>query len=293
MDYPKNRLIVNGVDLTEKFKMVLSDGYTLAPPSPKTYIVDIPGGNGKLDLTESLIGDTVYDNRTQEFTFYLINVDNFEKVKTEVSNFLHGRAFDYKLTMDADYTYHGRFSVTSYAHAGMNNGIVGTIVISIDANPFKYKETQTHKIDAVGGKTVYLPSGRMRVTPIVIASIPVRIIHKGEVIDLPAGTWVVDNVTFNGGENEVYLRTKEVHNLLWRDLQAYTWKEFGATRLYEWYTSKGKNVTYSANTWGDLESYTWGELNTLVGNTWAEVEGEYADVASVDSIYISYEWGDL
>ena len=90
MNYPKNRLIVNGVDLTEKFKMVLSDGYTLTPPSPKTYIIDIPGGHGKLDLTESLFGDVPYDNRKQEFTFYIINVEDFEKAKTEISNMLHG-----------------------------------------------------------------------------------------------------------------------------------------------------------------------------------------------------------
>ena len=103
-DLPNNRLIVNGVDLSIRFQMVLLDGYTLEPPEPKTYTVDIPGGNGVIDLTEALTGDVAYKNRKQEFTFAVIDVKNFEKVKTEVSNFLHGRAFDYTMTMDPGYT---------------------------------------------------------------------------------------------------------------------------------------------------------------------------------------------
>ena len=77
MNYPKNRLIVNGVDLAERLKMILTDDYTFTPPSIKTYKVDIPGGHGQLDLTEALFGDVVYDNRKEEYTFNLIDVDNF------------------------------------------------------------------------------------------------------------------------------------------------------------------------------------------------------------------------
>ena len=68
-DLPDNRLIVNGVDLSVTYQMVLLDGYTLEPPKPKTYTVDIPGGNGVIDLTEALTGDVSYSNRTQKFTF--------------------------------------------------------------------------------------------------------------------------------------------------------------------------------------------------------------------------------
>ena len=126
-NYPKNRLIVGGVDLSERFKMVLLDGYTLTPPSPKTYIVDIPGGNGKLDLTESLFGDVTYDNRKLEFTFAIIGTENFEAVKTEITNFLHGKMLYFQMTMDPGYTYHGRFTISSYEHGMYDIGKVGCI----------------------------------------------------------------------------------------------------------------------------------------------------------------------
>ena len=88
---PNNRLIVNGVDLSVRFQIALIDGYELNPPEPKTYTVDIPGGNGVIDLTEALTGDVAYNNRSQKFTFICINPNDFEKVKTKISNFLHGR----------------------------------------------------------------------------------------------------------------------------------------------------------------------------------------------------------
>ena len=70
---PDNRLIVNGIDLSMKYGLILIDGYELDPPSPKTTTVDIPGANGSIDLTEALNGDVVYDNRTKKFVFKIGN----------------------------------------------------------------------------------------------------------------------------------------------------------------------------------------------------------------------------
>ena len=120
---PNNRLIVNGVDLSTEYGMILLDGYTLSPPEPKTYTVDIPGGDGVIDLTEGLTGDVAYNNREQEFTFAIIDVDNWERSKTMISNFIHGRLYDYKMTMDPEYTYHGRFTVEEYGHAALTRAI--------------------------------------------------------------------------------------------------------------------------------------------------------------------------
>ena len=43
------------------------------PPTPKTKYQDIPGANGKLDLSEALTGYPVYDNRIGSFEFYVMN----------------------------------------------------------------------------------------------------------------------------------------------------------------------------------------------------------------------------
>lgn len=261
-NYPNNRLIVNGVDLTEKFKMVLVDGYTLSPPSPKTYTVDIPGGNGKLDLTEALIGDIVYGNRKQEFIFYAINTENFEKLKTEVSNFLHGQAFYYQMTMDPEYTYHGRFTVSSYSHSKYTVGVVGTIKIKIEADPFKFKKAQIVKVNAVGGQVLNLKSGRMSVRPMIETDGFTKIIYNNKLETLSQGTWDINDFILTEGDNEVYVNSFDIRNLKWKELKTdkITWDDFKKQRLFEWYKYNGNGV-YANKTWANLA-----EANVLCEN---------------------------
>lgn len=291
MNYPNNRLIVNGVDLSAEFKMVLVDGYTLTPPQPKTYIVDIPGGDGELDLTESLIGDTVYGTRTQEFIFYIIDVKDFEKVKTKVSNFLHGKAFDYKITMDPEYTYHGRFTVTAYQHSRYNAGLLGYIKVSIKSDPYKFKAEQVYKVDAVGGRIVYLESGRKRVRPTIETDCFVKVIYDNKLITLQQGTWNINDLLLTNGTNELYFNSFDIRNLTWGNLKnnSVTWGEFKKEPLFEWYKSNGDG-TMVIKKWEHFADLTWADVE---GKTWAEQTHMSEVTKEVENIYIKYEWGDL
>ena len=142
-EYPKNRLIVGdadsgvNIDLTVKFGMILLDGYSINPPTLKTYYVDVPGSDGKLDLTDVLMGRAAYNNRTMEFTFCVIGVTDIEAKKQEINEFLHGKAYDFKITMDPNYIYHGRFMISEYSHGVYNVGKVLSFKLSIDADPYK------------------------------------------------------------------------------------------------------------------------------------------------------------
>lgn len=290
-EYPNNRLVVNGVDLTTEFGIILGDGYTMEPPSPKTYMVDIPSGNGKLDLTESLFGDTVYENRKQEFTFYAINTKNFQELKTKVSNFLHGKSFNYTMTMDPGYIYHGRFSISSYEHSAYASGILGVIKITVDADPYKYKSTKVYSLNAIGGNIFNFESGRKRVTPIFESSGYLKVIYKGKTTTLQKGTWSVNDLQFTNGINTLYLCSYDVHNITWKDLKTtpVTWGQFGQKKLFEWYKSNGSgNIV--AKTWGDLNNVTW---SSLASKTWASQMYKYEETGTIENVYMKYEWGDL
>ena len=290
-NYPDNRMIVNGVDLTEEFKMVLMDGYTLKPPSPKTYTVEIPCGNGLLDLTESLLGDTAYENREQEFTFYAINTTEFEKVKTQVTNFLHGKAFDYEITMDPGYTYHGRFAVSEYNHSAYASGIVGAIKVSIDAKPFKYKKTQNCIINAIGGNMYHFESGRERVRPVIETDGYLKVIYNGKLTVLSKGAWTINDILFTCGSNEVYFNSYDIHNLKWSQLinKGITWGKFKQYRLFEWYKLNGDTdlVRY---TWNDLSTTKWSELSNV---DWNSLNYGVEIPDNIKDIVVKYEWGDL
>ena len=293
-DYPNNRLIVDGVDLTIRFQMALLDGYTLSPPEPKTYTVDIPGGDGVIDLTQSLTGDVAYKNRQQTFPFMVVNPDSFERVKTDVSNFLHGKEFDYQITMDPGYTYHGRFTVTEYSHAlYAYPGLVGTFMVSVDADPYKLKGRMTYQLNATGGKMFRLESGRKPVHPVIECTQPCRVRWKDVVTIVPVGTYRLNDVLFTDGFNEIYINSRELFNTSWADL--------------------GSDGTY-AMTWDSASSYRWDDIQRMDGNImdvprqWSEISGlrweELADKAWADidfrteeapdtSVYLSYDWKDL
>lgn len=291
MDYPNNRLIVNGVDLTQKFQMILADGYTLTPPSIKTYTVDIPGGHGKLDLTEALFGDVAYNNRKQEFIFYLINVKDFEKAKTDISTMLHGKYFEYKMTMDPEYTYKGRFTIDSYLHTAFASGNLGEIKISIDADPFKYKKDRVFVISAIGGETYSFESGRKRVLPSIETDGLLKVIYNGKLFTLPKGTWKLNELVFNSGQNEVYFNSFDVRNLTWGQLKDTTnWGQFKEKKLYEWYKSNGDG-TYVFTTWDSLDPrHSW---EYYKGKAWKDIVYMWDKVKDVSDSYIKYEWGDL
>ena len=290
-DLPNNRLIVNGVDLTAKYGMILTDGYSIDPPEPKTYEVDIPGGDGKIDLTETLLGDTAYKNRTMEFEFYLIDVEDYEDIMTEINKFLHGKSYDFKLTMDVDYTYHGRFTVSNMSHGLYPIGIVGQFKVTVDADPFKYQEDRVYKIDAIGGETVYLESGRKRVRPTIETSGFLKVIYNNKLITLSQGSWNVNDILFKEGSNEIYFNTYDIKSLTWGELKeaSVTWNDFKRRRLYEWYKSRG-NGSYVIETWNDEIEKTWSDISD---KTWADLVYMSEMTQTVERIYVKYKVGDL
>lgn len=292
-DLPNNRLIVNGVDLSIHFQMVLLDGYTLEPPEPKTYTVDIPGGNGVIDLTEALTGDVAYKNRKQEFTFAIIDVKNFEKVKTEVSNFLHGRAFDYTMTMDPGYTYHGRFSVDSYSHEAYANGLVGRFKIKVDADPYKLKEHCAYRLNATGGKLYRFESGRRPVHPVIESDVVTTISFNGKEEIVPAGTYRLNNVIFKDGYNELYVNSKVLEYVRWDELEengAYesTWDSLSTIRWNDIHKFAVPNND-APRCWNDLFETRWNELSD---KKWNDLNFEIGN-EETKIVYLTYDWEDL
>lgn len=288
---PNNRMIVNGVDLSERFKMVLLDGYTLAPPSAKTYTVDIPCGNGVVDLTESLIGDITYNNREQSFEFAVVGATNFEEIKTQILNFLHGRSYDYTLTMDPGYTYNGRFDVGSFTKSVYSIGPVMKFKVKITAKPFKYKDPIDATYNAMGGNIIYLESGRESVRPQFISQGFLKIIKDGKIYQIPKGSWNVNEIILKNGSNKIYLSSYDIRNLRWKELISnnVTFGEFGTKPLYSWYKTNG-NVNSINDTWGDAEAKTWNDVKDI---SWIGMYHAEVVPSSVEDVEIKYEWGDL
>lgn len=290
-DFPENRIIVNGVDLTLKYGLIIADGYKLDPPEVKKYEVDIPGGDGVIDLTDSLLGDSAYKNREIEFDCYIIDIGRFEDIMTEINRELHGKAFDFKMTMDPEYTYHGRFKISDQKQNMYMNGLVGYFKMTIDSNPYKYKNDAVYRINAVGGINVEFLSGRKRVRPTIETDGFLKVIFNNKLFNLPQGTWTVNDILFKEGINEIYFNSYDIKNLTWSDLKKMktTWREFKKKRLYEWYKSQG-NGHYVNETWDDISSITW---NNLSKKKWSDLIYMSDVTENIQDTFIKYKVGDL
>lgn len=200
MKKPRNGIVVGGVDLFDAFGLVMTDDYTLGPPAPKTYYVDVPGGDGSIDDTEGVSGDVSYSNRSQSFKFLSCDGRDFERLKTDLSNFLNGREFDYELTMDPGYEYRGRFSVDEY-YSRMHHGVLS---VKVSAEPYKTRARVTTRFSSNGGFHATLECGRKRYVPTVECASECLVSVNGVERRFQPGSWEDPDLVLAQGENDVF-----------------------------------------------------------------------------------------
>lgn len=166
-------------------------------PVPKTHLIDIPGGDGQLDLTTSLTGGKVkYQNRpiTMNFTTLKPWKDQ-ETMKSVLGNLLHGRVQHIRFECDPDWYWVGRCVVET---ADTNSDGSNSIVIKADCKPYKFdvldstqrKEWKLYgsdvtkicnmdRVQIVGSGTITVPAQQMDVVPIITVSEQMTL-QKGE-----------------------------------------------------------------------------------------------------------------
>ena len=107
------------------------------PPEPKIHEIDIPGMDGVLDMSESLTGYPVYNNRKGEFEFYVMNgYQEWHELYSEISNYLRNKKMRAYLEDDPDWYYEGRFRVNEWR----SEKDYSKIVISYDVWPYKWNK---------------------------------------------------------------------------------------------------------------------------------------------------------
>ena len=247
-------VVVAGVDLCEEFGLVMTS-HSLTPPAPKVYEVDVPGGDGSIDVTEAVFGDVAYQSRQMSFDFSCVMPASFEDVKTEVSNFLHGRRLDFELSWDPGYTYAGRFSIDEY----LSRANYGTIKLTCTADPYKLRERKVVRMAGGAGGTYALECGRKRQCPVVECASECEVrVGDGPAVRLQPGSWTDTRLWLVQGENEVFVNT----------------------------TLTGGDVPISAYAGRTIRSLAG---RTLVSLSWSERPGDTEGLA----VYMAYDILDL
>ncbi len=186
-------------------------------PKAKTHYVNIPGADGVIDLTQALIEDVRYTNRTIIFSFdYLGDFYKWHMIASEIANSIHGQQMKIILDTDMSYYYLGRVSIDTKK----SNIALGEITFNCDVEPYKYElmasiddwkwdpfnfETDVireYRDLVVNGILEYnIIGNRMPYIPTFICSHPLKLEFYGAIYDLPAGQSKVLDVVMRQGEN--------------------------------------------------------------------------------------------
>ena len=195
-----------------------------APPQVKTNTVEIPGGDGALDLTEALAGRPLYQNRTGSFTFYVQNgYKDWTALYSEIMAYLHGQYMRAVLEDDPAYFYEGRFSVNEWT----SDKDYSSIVINYDVGPYKKNTNSTGTnwlwdtfnfetgiirnykdlpIDNTSEDPFVIScySEEMEVIPtITVTADGMSVRFKDETYSLSKGVNRIEEIVFQNGENEL------------------------------------------------------------------------------------------
>ena len=177
--------------------------FVIPPAIPKTNLLDIPAGDGSLDLTQAL-GEVRYKDRefVMKFTVNPHSEMTFDEKVMQVSNLLNGKEFRITLDRDADWYWQGRCIVNEH----LQNKTINQITIKAIVRPYKLKQEVTEASFTLSSveQTVTLTNDRKTVMPEIICS------ANGAKITVGSATYVLQKgsqslleIMFTEGENKV------------------------------------------------------------------------------------------
>ena len=169
---------------------------------PKENYVDIPFGDGSLDLTEAVTGEVSYSNREFEAIFTIKPPrSEWPDLVRMMQAYLNGIKRKIRIADEPDYYLIGRCK-TGFK----KDGVLGRLTVSATCEPWKLKNAPTVKsvtIPASGTVTAYLPNSRKRVIPTITTSAEISIIFDGKTTVVTTGTHKFTNIVLVEGENQM------------------------------------------------------------------------------------------
>ena len=113
-------IFIGSKNTWDDWHLIPSTRPVFVQPEQKIKTVDIPGGNGVLDLSQALTGYPIYNNREGDLEFNVVNeVTNpwfrpWYDLYSEIANYLSGKRFRIVLEDDQEYYYEGTMTLKDW-----------------------------------------------------------------------------------------------------------------------------------------------------------------------------------
>ena len=170
-------------------------------PEPNLTYLEVPGRNGRLDLSEALTGDVTYANRTIKLELAgSVSIAAWMERCTHIFNTYHGRMVKVVFDDDPNHYYQGRASVSDPQR--VRNG--GQFALIVDADPFRFNVEPTSVTfngegSSVGGTLV---NSRMPVCPTVSVETACELVVGTVTYSLLKGTHTIPALILMEGSTD-------------------------------------------------------------------------------------------
>lgn len=180
---------------------------TIDAPKPKEIYVEIPNGDGALDLTEALTGEVHYESRPFEAVFAIKPETYSVDLERWLIGYLNGKQRTIRTKEEPGYYLVGRCATSL-----KNDGVLAVLTVKATCKPWKYKNDVTAinmTIGASGTLTINLTNERKRVIPTITASAAVTVVFDVQTISVNAGTQRLTNIALSYGDNVLTIKGAE------------------------------------------------------------------------------------
>lgn len=201
-----NEVFFDGIASFRDWGIYLSS-IVIDDPKPKEIYVDIPNGDGALDLTEALTGEVHYESRPFEAVFTIKPETYSVELVRYLRSYLNGKQRTIRTKEEPGYYLIGRCATSV-----KKDGVLAVLTVKATCQPWKYKNDVTAintTIGASGTTTLNLTNERKRVIPTITASAAVTIAFNGKTISVNAGTQRLTNIALIYGNNALTITGAE------------------------------------------------------------------------------------
>ena len=162
----------NGLHSYDEWGLLLSKK-EIGSPTAKEKKVDIEGADGELDFTEAL-GGVKFNNRTLKFTFKKGGMTpvSILALVSDIQDAIHGKKLKVTLDDDPDWYYYGRIKVADFNL----EKTIGTVVIEVDAEPYKLAQQKTKQFVNLSGKNLF---DNNNIVPIINSAVTITKLPTG------------------------------------------------------------------------------------------------------------------
>jgi len=160
-------------------KLAMGNNNYIGDPEQETYIVDVPGRSGLLDMSEALTGGPVFKNRKISIEVGSVRPKNdWDAEISAIRNLYDGRVCKIVFDNDASWYWTGRVRILNFDR----HQCLGTFTIEMDANAYKQLVNEvedTYETEVGGHSTVTLRQYTPPLAPVftVVSGNPQVVLH--------------------------------------------------------------------------------------------------------------------